>query len=100
MNPTIIQSAYLVAAVLFILGLRNLSPAKTAVTGNLQAAVGMLVAIVATLVDSSVISYEVVLASILVGSLAGAELGLRIEMTVMPLMVAAGFTRVRRQTRV
>ena len=45
---TAIQLAYLVAAVLFILGLRNLSSAKTAVFGNNMAAVGMGVAIAAT----------------------------------------------------
>ena len=89
MSPVIIiQSAYLVAAILFILGLRNLSSAKTAVTGNRQAAVGMLVAIVATLVDASVVSYGVIMAGIVVGALAGSVLALRIEMTAMPQMVA------------
>jgi NAD(P) transhydrogenase subunit beta len=88
MSPIIIQSAYLVAATLFILGLRNLSSAKTAVTGNAQAAVGMLVAIVATLVDTSIVSYGVILAGIVVGALAGSVLALRIEMTAMPQMVA------------
>lgn len=88
MSPIIIQSAYLVAATLFILGLRNLSSAKTAVTGNAQAAAGMLVAIVATLVDTSIVSYGVILAGIVVGALAGSVLALRIEMTAMPQMVA------------
>lgn len=87
-SPTVIQSAYLVAAILFILGLRNLSSPKTAVTGNFQAAVGMLVAVIATLVDASVISYEVIIAGIVLGSLLGAVLALRIEMTAMPQMVA------------
>lgn len=89
MNATvIIQSAYLVAAILFILGLRNLSSPKTAVTGNLQAAVGMLIAIVATLLDASLMSYTVIVAGIVVGALAGSVLALRIEMTAMPQMVA------------
>ena len=88
MTPTLIQSAYLVAAILFILGLRNLSSPKTAVTGNFQAAVGMLVAIVATLADASVVSYGVIMAGIVVGALAGSVLALRIEMTAMPQMVA------------
>ena len=43
MTTTLIQFAYLVAAVLFILGLRNLSSPKTATLGNQMAAVGMLV---------------------------------------------------------
>ncbi|MCH7867359.1 MAG: NAD(P)(+) transhydrogenase (Re/Si-specific) subunit beta [Myxococcales bacterium] len=88
MTPTLIQSAYLVAAILFILGLRNLSSPKTAVTGNFQAAVGMLIAIVATLADASVVSYGVIMAGIVVGALAGSVLALRIEMTAMPQMVA------------
>jgi len=87
-SPTVIQSAYLVAAILFILGLRNLSSPKTAVTGNLQAAVGMFVAIVATLLDASVVSYGLIIAGIAVGALLGSVLALRIEMTAMPQMVA------------
>ncbi|MFT5441161.1 MAG: NAD(P) transhydrogenase subunit beta [Myxococcota bacterium] len=88
MSATIIQSAYLVAAILFILGLRNLSSPKTAVTGNFQAAAGMLVAIVATLLNAGVVSYGVIFAGIAVGSVLGAVLALRIEMTDMPQMVA------------
>jgi NAD(P) transhydrogenase subunit beta len=83
-----IQSAYLVAAILFILGLRNLSSPKTAVMGNFQAAMGMLVAIVATLLDASVVSYGVIVAGIVVGALIGSVLAMRIEMTAMPQMVA------------
>ncbi|MCP4036457.1 MAG: NAD(P)(+) transhydrogenase (Re/Si-specific) subunit beta, partial [bacterium] len=87
-SATFIQSSYLAAAVLFILGLRNLSSPKTAVTGNFQAAVGMLIAIVATLLNKSVVSYEVIIAGIVAGSLIGGVLALRIEMTAMPQMVA------------
>ncbi len=88
MSPTIIQSAYLVAAILFILGLRNLSSPKTAVRGNQLAATGMLIAIVATMVDQSIISYTTILAGMVVGAAIGAVLALRIEMTAMPQMVA------------
>ena len=49
MSTTLIQLAYLVAAILFILGLRNLSSPKTASRGNSMAAVGMLIAIVSLL---------------------------------------------------
>jgi NAD(P) transhydrogenase subunit beta len=83
-----IQSAYLVAAILFILGLRNLSSPKTAVRGNFQAAMGMFVAIVATLLDASIVSYGVIVAGIVVGALIGSVLAMRIEMTAMPQMVA------------
>ena len=88
MNPTIIQSAYLAAAILFILGLRNLSSPKTAVKGNTQAAIGMFIAIVATMLNAEVVSYGVVIAGMAVGAVIGAVLALRIEMTAMPQMVA------------
>ena len=88
MSSVLIQFAYLVAAVLFILGLRDLSSPRTAPRGNLLAAVGMLVAIVATLLVQDVISYGFVLLGILVGSVLGAVLALRIQMTAMPQMVA------------
>jgi len=85
---TLIQLAYLVAAVLFILGLRNLSSPKTAPKGNIMAAVGMLIAIVATMLVQSVVSYPVVFAGIAVGTVLGAVMAMRIAMTAMPQMVA------------
>ena len=85
---TAIQLAYLVAAVLFILGLRNLSSAKTAVLGNNLAAVGMGIAIAATLMVSGVVSYTTILAGVVIGAAIGAVLATRIEMTAMPQMVA------------
>ena len=88
MTTTLIQFAYLVAAVLFILGLRNLSSPKTAALGNQMAAVGMLIAIVATLMVSEVVDFPIVMAGIVVGSLIGAIAAIRIEMTSMPQMVA------------
>ena len=88
MSTILIQFAYLVAAILFILGLRNLSSPRTAPRGNLLAAIGMLVAIVATLLVQDVIGYGFVLLGILVGSVLGGVLALRIQMTAMPQMVA------------
>ncbi len=88
MNQTIIQAAYLAAAILFILGLRNLSSPKTAVRGNQMAAVGMLIAIVATMLSAHVVSYGVIIAGLVVGGGIGAVLATRIEMTAMPQMVA------------
>ncbi len=83
-----IQLSYLVAAVLFILGLQNLSSPKTAPRGNLLAALGMLIAIVATLLVQDVVGYATVAAGIAVGAVIGAVLALRIAMTAMPQMVA------------
>ncbi len=88
MNTQLIQFAYLAAAVLLILGMRNLSSAKTAPRGNLIASLGMLIAIVATLLAQGVVDYLVIFAGIVVGSAIGLVLAQRIEMTAMPQMVA------------
>jgi len=87
-TTTFIQLAYLVAAVLFILGLRNLSSPKTAPLGNIMAAIGMLIAIVATLLTTGVVNYGIVVAGLVVGGAAGAIAAQRVEMTAMPQMVA------------
>ncbi len=52
MTPALTDFAYLVAAVLFILGLKGLTHPRTAVRGNLFGALGMLVAVVVTLLDT------------------------------------------------
>jgi NAD(P) transhydrogenase subunit beta len=83
-----IRLAYLVAAVLFILGLKFLSTPRTARRGNVVAAVGMLVAIVATLCDERVVSYLWIAIGIAVGTVIGAVAAQRVKMTAMPQMVA------------
>ncbi len=88
MSSVLIQLAYLVAAVLFIVGLRNMSSARTASRGNTIAMLGMLIAVVATLLVQGVVRYEIVLAGVVVGSAVGVLLALRIKMTAMPQMVA------------
>ena len=88
MNTQLIPFAYLAAAVLLILGMRGLSSAKTAPRGNQVASVGMLIAIVATLLIQEVVDYTVSFAGIVVGSGIGVVLARRIEMTAMPQMVA------------
>jgi NAD(P) transhydrogenase subunit beta len=84
----LINLAYLVASILFILGLKGLSHPRTAVRGNLTGAIGMLIAVVATLLDRQILGFEYILAGVVVGSAAGAVLALRIQMTAMPQMVA------------
>jgi len=84
----LVQYAYLVSAILLIVGMRNLASPKTAPRGNLLASLGMLVAVVATLLIHEVVSYGTVFAGILVGSVIGSVLALRIQMTAMPQMVA------------
>ncbi len=85
--PSAIQISYLVAASLFIIGLKQLGSPATARRGNLLGAVGMLIAIVATLLDRSVLNYEMILVGILIGSGLGAIMAQKVEMTAMPQMV-------------
>ena len=89
MSVTAAGFAYLVAAILFIVGLKRLSSPATARDGNRLAAVGMLIAIVVTLLDEQVVSYWIVIAGIVVGGTIGVLLAQRIEMTAMPQLVAA-----------
>jgi len=88
MNSMIINLFYLVAALLFVMGIKGLTRPKTAVSGNRMAALGMLVAIVITLLDRQVIHYEVVFAGLALGALIGALMAAKIRMTSMPQMVA------------
>jgi NAD(P) transhydrogenase subunit beta len=92
-NLSVINLAYLVASVLFILGLKGLSHPRTAVRANVIGAIGMLVAIVATMVDRNVLgsgmqAFALIFAAILIGSIVGVLLALKIQMTAMPQMVA------------
>jgi NAD(P) transhydrogenase subunit beta len=84
-NP--VDIAYLVTGILFILGLRYLSSPKTARLGNRISAVGMLIAVVATLTQG-IVNWVVVGAALLVGAVVGIVSAQRVKMTAMPQMVA------------
>ena len=88
MTPTLINFAYLVASVLFIFGLKGLTHPRTAVRGNMLGAVGMLIAVVVTLFARRIVSPEEILVAVVVGSLIGAVLAVKIQMTAMPQLVA------------
>ncbi len=79
---------YVVAAVLFILGLKKLSHPKTARNGNILASVGMLIAIVATLVAYGGIDWKLIAIGMIIGAIVGATFAIKVEMTAMPQMVA------------
>lgn len=83
----IIQITYLISSVLFIFGIKNLGSPKTAVRGNQLATLGMLLAIVATLVDKNIVTYEWIILGVVIGSLIGAVLAIKVQMTGMPQMV-------------
>ncbi|MDE0607941.1 MAG: NAD(P)(+) transhydrogenase (Re/Si-specific) subunit beta [Acidimicrobiaceae bacterium] len=79
---------YLLAAVLFILGLKRLSRPRTAVRGNQYGAAGMLVAVLVTLTDNSIIGFEWVVGGLILGTVVGALLAVKVRMTAMPELVA------------
>ena len=81
--------AYLVSAVLFILALKGLTHPATARRGNLYGMLGMLIAIVATLLGNEVQSYGLIAVGIAGGAVIGIIVALRIQMTAMPQLVAA-----------
>ena len=79
---------YLLAAVLIILGLKGLSSPKTAVRGNIIASIGMLIAVIITLIANGTISIGWIFAGIIAGSLIGILLATRTTITSMPQLVA------------
>ena len=93
MTDTLIDLTYLVASVLFILGIKGLTHPRTAVRGNLLGASGMLLAVVATLATKEVLGsgtqgLGMIVAGVVLGGTIGATLALRIQMTAMPERVA------------
>ncbi|MEO6971345.1 MAG: NAD(P)(+) transhydrogenase (Re/Si-specific) subunit beta, partial [Chthoniobacterales bacterium] len=83
----LIDWSYIVAAILFILGLKLLGKQATARKGNLLSAVGMLIAIVATLLVSG-LHYQWIIVGLVIGSAIGGIAAQRVQMTAMPEMVA------------
>jgi NAD(P) transhydrogenase subunit beta len=87
-SANLVNLIYLVAAVLFILGIKGLTKPATAVRGNMLSALGMLLAVIVTLLDSSIVDFTFIIAGVVAGGLIGAVMALRIQMTAMPQMVA------------
>ena len=85
---TAIEIAYLVASVLFILGIKYLGKTKDARRGNVLSAVGMLLAIVATLLTINVVTFTEIIACIVLGSAIGLYYATKVPMTKIPEMVA------------
>ena len=88
MTDSFVNIVYLIAASLFILGIKGLTRPRTAVRGNMLSASGMLIAIVVTLFDKHILSYEWIIGGIVLGSIIGTILATRIQMTAIPQMVA------------
>ncbi|MFQ5423845.1 MAG: NAD(P)(+) transhydrogenase (Re/Si-specific) subunit beta [Phycisphaerae bacterium] len=88
MSPALTNTAYLVASILFIIGLKGLTHPRTAVRGNFISAVAMLLAIVVTLQHHKILRFEYIIAGLIVGGGVGLILAIKVEMTGMPQMVA------------
>ncbi len=85
--PFVQDIAYLVAAILFILGIKKLSSPRTARQGNRVAATGMLVAIIATVYFENWVSIYWIFGAMLIGSAIGYWLAATVKMTGMPELV-------------
>ncbi len=87
-----IPLGYLLSAALFIFGLKKLGHPRTAPRGNQYGAMGMLVAVITTVVDMQLsdggLHWELIVAGLVVGSVIGAIMAVKVEMTGMPELVA------------
>ena len=92
MTETFVQGSYLIASVLFILGLKSLGRPDTAVRGVNFAAFGMLLAIVGTLTQQQIVDYRWIALGLAVGAVIGVPLGTRVPMTAMPQRIAIALT--------
>ncbi|MFY9570638.1 MAG: NAD(P)(+) transhydrogenase (Re/Si-specific) subunit beta, partial [Blastocatellia bacterium] len=83
-----IELTYLTASILFILGLKGLSHPDTARRGMFCAEVGMFLAIVGTLLHRDIVSYEWIIAGLVIGSIIGGAISIKVPMTAMPQRTA------------
>jgi NAD(P) transhydrogenase subunit beta len=84
----VIEFSYLAASILFILGLKGMSHPESAKRGMHLAELGMLMAVVGTLLHREIVSYEWIIAGLLIGSTVGAAMAIWVPMTAMPQRTA------------
>ncbi len=89
MSNNLVAVMYLISALLFIFALRGLSHPESSRIGNIFGIIGMIIAIITTLMFKSVLSYVEIGTAILIGGIIGATIALRIKMTSLPQLVAA-----------
>ena len=89
MSNSLVSVLYLISALLFIFALRGLSHPESSRLGNIFGVIGMIIAIVTTLMFKSVLSYLEIGLAILVGGTIGSIIAIRIKMTALPQLVAA-----------
>ena len=88
MQTYFIELSYLLASILFILGLKGLSHPETAKRGMHLAEFGMLMAIIGTLMHHEIITFTWIIIGLVIGSLVGLAMGLWVPMTAMPQRTA------------
>ncbi|MBL41537.1 MAG: NAD synthetase [Rhodospirillaceae bacterium] len=81
--------AYLISGVCFIMALRGLSSPISARRGNLFGIIGMLIAVITTLFNPGILSFELIIIGLLIGAIIGTTIARKIQMTAMPQLVAA-----------
>ena len=84
----VVNLTYILASMLFILGLKMLGSPETARKGNLVSSSGMLLAVLVTLLDQGIIDYTWIIVGVCIGSLIGFIAATKVKMTGMPEMVA------------
>ena len=84
----LITTAYIISAILFILSLAGLSKQETAKNGNRFGVIGMIIALAATMINIDVQNIIYILIAMLIGSLIGVRLAVKVQMTEMPELVA------------
>jgi len=87
-DPNFLDALYIVAFALFIYGLSGLTGPRTAVRGNRIAAVGMAIAVVATLLQRQEGSWGLIILGVAIGTAVGVPAARNVKMTAMPQMVA------------
>ena len=91
-DPVIFDIGYLLSAALFITGIKNLGSPRTAPYGNQLGSAGMLLAVITTLVKmqagNGIIGWELLIGGLVLGSVIGAWMAVKVEMTGMPELVA------------
>src|SRR5213593_3113883 len=92
MRESFIQVSYLIASVLFILGLRSLTHPDKARRGMQQAAVGMFFAIAGTLMNHTIVDYRWIAGGLVLGVIIGYPMGMWVPMTAMPQRIALSLT--------
>src|SRR5690625_348600 len=86
--PDLIQLLYLVATGFFIVGIKRLGSPATARFGNRLASIGMLIGVAVTLFDREIVTFEFIIAGVVIGALIGVFSARKVQISAMPALVA------------